>query len=178
MPEFAFGRTEALNAISQTKANGRDWLYNQYPKPGGKRRQSSTGFLMHEGTAYPVKPLGRLASEIAGYPMKGNPITNVFRAHFANLGFQLINSPEDEADDAEKRQRCLADVWDRPDQAKFRRDVFVSLGAKCLITDAKRFWHLRRHIFYRSLRVEPTMFGMEFLFAQIYIACLMQMLFI
>ncbi|MEP9397619.1 HNH endonuclease signature motif containing protein [Mesorhizobium sp. KR2-14] len=66
--------------------------------------------------------------------MTSNPITNVFRRYFENLQFQLIDSPEDEAESAAKRQRRLAEVWERPGQAKFRRAVFELFGARCLVT--------------------------------------------
>lgn len=134
MPDLVFELQDALAAIQLAKANGRDWLYRNYPKPAGQMRKSTTGFIMYEGAAYPVKPLGRLASDIAGNPMTRNPITNVFRKHFENLGFQLIDTPEIEADDADERQRRLASVWERPGQAKFRREVFALFGARCLVT--------------------------------------------
>lgn len=134
MTDLIFERNHALDAIRLAKANGREWLYESYPKPNGQTRRSSTGFLMHEGAAYPVKPLGRLANEIAGSPMTNNPITNVFRRYFENLEFQLIDSPEDEAESTAERQRRLAEVWERPGQAKFRRAVFDLFGARCLVT--------------------------------------------
>lgn len=134
MSNLIFKRKHALEAIQLAKTNGRAWLYENYPKPDGQMRKSSTGFLMHEGAVYPVKPLGRLANEKAGSPMTGNPITNIFRRYFENLGFQLIDSPESEADGAAERQRRLAEVWERPDQAKFRRAVFKLYGARCLVT--------------------------------------------
>lgn len=134
MADLVFNRGHALEAIHRTKLNGLDWLYANYPKPNGQMRKSSTGFLMHEGEPYPVKPLGRLASEIAGHPMTDNPITNVFRRHFQLLEFQLIESPEDEANNAAERQRRLAETWERPGQAKFRRDVFALFGARCLVS--------------------------------------------
>lgn len=134
MAELTFNREHALKAIRMARAKGRKWLYESYPKPNGQMRRSRTGFLMHEGAAYPVKPLGRLANEIGGDPMTSNPITNVFRRHFENLGFQLIDSPEGEAESAAERERRLAEVWDRPEQAKFRRAVFELFGARCLIT--------------------------------------------
>ena len=134
MNDLIFDREHALKAISAAETNGREWLYENYPKPNGQMRRSSTGFLMHEGRAYPVKPLGRLANQIAGRPMVSNPITNAFRRHFEYLGFQLIDSPEDEAETAAERQRRLASVWERPGQAKFRRAVFEMYGARCLVT--------------------------------------------
>ena len=134
MTNLVFKHSHALKAIQSARKNGRDWLYENYPKPDGKMRKSSTGFLMHEGQAYPVKPLGRLANEIAGAPMTENPITNVFRRYFEDLGFELIESPEDEAETAADRQRYLALVWERPGQAKFRRAVFDIFGARCVIT--------------------------------------------
>lgn len=134
MANLVFARQHALEAIHLAKKNGRDWLYANYPKPNGQIRKSSTGFLMHAGEPYPVKPLGRLASEIANSPMSDNPITNVFRRHFERLGFQLIESLDDEAETASQRQRRLAEIWERPGQAKFRRDVFVLFGARCLVS--------------------------------------------
>jgi hypothetical protein len=134
MSALIFELKHALEAIRLAKFNGRDWLYQNYPKPSGQMRQSTTGFLMHEGAAYPVKPLGRLANEIAGSPMVENPITNVFRRHFEQLGFQLIETPEDEAEGAAERQRRLAKAWARPGQAEFRRRVFSLFGARCLVT--------------------------------------------
>lgn len=134
MPELSFNRQQALEAIHRSQQNGIDWLYQTYPKPNGRSRRSISGFLMHEGVPYPVKPLGRLASEIAGQPMTDNPITNVFRRHFEHLGFQLIESATDEAEDAVGRQKGLASVWERPDQARFRRAIFDRFGARCLIT--------------------------------------------
>ncbi|WP_197435016.1 HNH endonuclease [Nitratireductor arenosus] len=134
MTDLTFDRKQALEAIRLAKTNGQEWLYESYPKPNGQKRKSSTGFLMHEGAAYPVKPLGRLANEIAGNPMTDNPITNVFRKYFERLGFQLIDSPEDEAESATERQRRLAEVWERPGQARFRRAVFKMFGARCLVT--------------------------------------------
>lgn len=134
MTDLTFDRKQALEAIHLAKTNGQEWLYESYPKPNGQKRKSSTGFLMHEGAAYPVKPLGRLANEIAGNPMTDNPITNVFRKYFEKWGFQLIDSPEDEAESATERQRRLAEVWERPGQARFRRTVFEMFGARCLVT--------------------------------------------
>lgn len=134
MPDLIFELKHALEAIQLAKTNGREWLYENYPKPDGQMCKSSTGFLMHEGAVYPVKPLGRLANEKAGSPMASNPVTDVFRRYFENLGFQLIDSPESEADGAAERQRRLAEVWERPGQAKFRRAVFELFGARCLVT--------------------------------------------
>lgn len=134
MTELIFERKHALEAIHLARTNGREWLYESYPKPEGKMRRSRTGFLMYEGKAYPVKPLGRLANEIAGSSMTDNPVTNFFRRYFEDLGFQLIESPEDEADGADERQRHLAEVWARPGQARFRKAVFELFGARCLVT--------------------------------------------
>ncbi|WP_448325579.1 HNH endonuclease [Sulfitobacter sp. M13] len=134
MTELTFDRNQAEEAIDRVKAEGQAWLYENYPKPNGQMRKSSTGFLMHEGVAYPVKPLGRLANELAGNPMTDNPITNVFRRHFEKLGFQLIENANNEAEIAAERQRRLADVWQRPGQAKFRHKVFEMFGARCLIS--------------------------------------------
>ncbi|SNR81942.1 HNH endonuclease [Puniceibacterium sediminis] len=134
MTELTFDRDQAEEAIDRVKAEGQAWLYENYPKPNGQMRKSSTGFLMYEGVAYPVKPLGRLANELAGNPMTNNPITNVFRRYFEGLGFQLIENVNNEAEIAAARQRRLADVWERPGQAKFRRMVFETFGARCLIS--------------------------------------------
>lgn len=134
MSDLVFNREQALEAIRLSKKHGLNWLYSTYPKPNGQMRKSITGFLMHAGEPYPVKPLGRLASEIAGQPMTDNPITNVFRRHFQHLGFQLVESLEDEASKAVDRQRRLAETWDRPGQARFRREVFALFGARCIIT--------------------------------------------
>ncbi len=134
MTELTFNRDQAEEAIARVKVEGQAWLYENYPKPKGQMRKSSTGFLMYEGVAYPVKPLGRLANEIAGIPMTDNPITNVFRRYFESLGFQLIENANDEAEIAAERQRRLAHVWERPGQAKFRRIVFEMFGARCLIS--------------------------------------------
>lgn len=134
MTELTFNRHQAEQAIKRAKAEGHAWLYENYPKPNGKMRKSTTGFLMYEGVAYPVKPLGRLANEIAGNPMTDNPITNVFRRYFEGLGFQLIENAQDEAEIAAARQRRLADVWERPGQATFRRAVFEMFNARCLIS--------------------------------------------
>jgi hypothetical protein len=46
----------------------------------------------------------------------------------------LIENASDEAEIAAERQRRLADVWERPGQAKFRRAVFEMFGARCLIS--------------------------------------------
>lgn len=140
MTELIFKREHAEEAIRQTAqhARGNDdglgWLYDTHRKPGGQMRKSSTGFLVYEGIAYPVKPLGRFANALAGRPMKDNPITNLFRDRFAKLGFRLIDSPEVEAEEAVERQRKLAAVLARPQQAKFRRLVFALWGAHCLIS--------------------------------------------
>lgn len=134
MTELTFDRDQAKDAIVRVKAEGQAWLYANYPKPNGQMRKSSTGFLMYEGVAYPVKPLGRLANELAGNPMIDNPITNVFRRYFESLGFQLIENANNEAENAAERQRKLAEVWERPGQAKFRRMVFEMFGARCLIS--------------------------------------------
>lgn len=134
MTELTFNRDQAEEAIDRVKAQGQTWLYENYPKPNGQKRKSSTGFLMYEGVAYPVKPLGRLANEIAGSPMIENPVTDVFRSYFESLGFQLIENATDEAEIAAERQRRLAGVWERPGQAKFRRAVFEMFGARCLIS--------------------------------------------
>ncbi|WPZ03077.1 HNH endonuclease signature motif containing protein [Blastomonas marina] len=132
--ELSFRRSHAEEAIRLARQNGEGWLYQTYPKPGGQSRRSSTGFLVFEGERFPVKPLGRLASEIAGAPMSDNPITNVFRRHFERLGFQLIENLETEASEAEERQRRLAETWARPNQAKFRAAVFDLYGARSLLT--------------------------------------------
>ena len=132
--ELIFQRTHAEEAIRMVRLNGESWLYRAYPKPNGQSRRSSTGFLVFEGERFPVKPLGRLASEIAGAPMSDNPITNVFRRHFERLGFQLIENLETEASEAAERQRRLAETWARPNQAKFRAAVFDLFGARCLLT--------------------------------------------
>jgi len=134
MTKLTFNRDHAKEAIRLVKIKGREWLYESYPKPDGQMRKSSTGFLMYEGVAYPVKPLGRLANEIAGHPMTDNPITNVFRKYFESLEFQLIESANSEAEIAVERQRRLANAWERPGQAKFRRAVFEMFGARCLVT--------------------------------------------
>ena len=132
--ELTFHRKHADEAIKLARRNGEGWLYQTYPKPGGQSRRSSTGFLVFEGERFPVKPLGRLASEIAGAPMSDNPITNVFRRHFERLGFQLIETLEAEASEAAERLRRLAQIWARPNQAKFRAAVFDLYGARCLFT--------------------------------------------
>lgn len=144
MSELIFTRKHAEEAIRLTNTHavksregsdhGLGWLYDNYPKPGGQKRKSITGFLMYEGIAYPVKPLGRFANALAGRPMNDNPITNVFRDWFTKLKFPLIDSPEAEAEQAVERQRKLAEILARPQQAKFRRDVFALWGARCLIT--------------------------------------------
>lgn len=134
MTELVFEKKHALEAIRLTNERGLSWLYSNYPKPNGQMRKSSTGFLMHGGESYPVKPLGRLSNEISGHPMTNNPITNVFRRHFQRLGFQLIDTLEDEAVNAVDRQRRLAETWNRPEQAKFRRAVFALFGARCVVT--------------------------------------------
>lgn len=134
MTDLIFAKGHALEAIRLATLNGTDWLYQNYPKPNGQTRISSTGFLMHEGMPYPLKPLGRLANELAGKPMSDNPSTTAFRIHFEKLGFQLIDSSENEAQRAVERQRILAGVWERPNQAKFRRAVFEMFGARCLVT--------------------------------------------
>jgi putative restriction endonuclease len=134
MTELTFNRDQAEEAIDRVKAQGQTWLYENYPKPKGQKRKSSTGFLMYESVAYPVKPLGRLANEIAGSPMIDNPDTDVFRSYFESLGFQLIKNETDEAEIAAERQRRLAYVWERPGQAKFRRAVFEMFGTRCLIS--------------------------------------------
>lgn len=146
MSELVFNRRHALQAICQANANGREWLYENYPKPGGRRAESRTGFLLHGGVAFPIKPLGRLANALAGRPMIGNPITNVFRAYFRSLDFELTTravdeaeeaAAENEAQEADQRQRRQAETWDRPGQAKFRRQVFELYGAVCLVTGCK-----------------------------------------
>ncbi len=98
MSELVFNRRHALQAMNQAKANGREWLYQTYPKPNGRPTKSRTGFVLHEGHAYPVKPLGRFANELAGWPMIDNPITNVFRAHFEKLGFAMTKGAFDETE--------------------------------------------------------------------------------
>ena len=77
--------------------------------------------------------MDRFANALAGHPMKDNSVSNVFRDHFAKLKFRLIGSPEAEAEQAVERQRKLAEVFARPQQAKFRREVFAPWGARCLI---------------------------------------------
>ena len=134
MTKLIFDVSHALEAIRRTGNNGLDWLYQAYPGPKGQMRKSTTGFLIHEGESYPVKPLGRLANDIAGAPMTSNPTTNVFRSYFESLRFKLIDSPEREAEAAAERQRRLAGVWERRGQAKFRRKVFELFGTRCLIT--------------------------------------------
>lgn len=146
MSELLFNRSHAVHAMQQAKAKGRDWLYQNYPKPDGRPTKSRTGFLIHEGIAYPVKPLGRLANELAGHPMSGNPITNVFRAHFQKLGFALTDGDVEEADEiatqveaeeAAERQRRLANVWVRSRQAQFRQVVLEAFGSCCIVTGSE-----------------------------------------
>lgn len=134
MPVFIFNRNQALEAINLSKVNGIDWLYQTYPKPDGNKRKSSTGFLVYEGNTYPVKPLGRLANAIAGQPMKDNPITNHFRTYFQKLGFQLIDTHQQEAEEAADRQKRQAEIWLRPRQAQFRQKVFETFGSACIIS--------------------------------------------
>lgn len=134
MRKLNFELNHALAAIAKTKENGVEWLYDSYPKPDGIKRKSTTGFLIYEGAAYPVKPLGRLAGEIAGSRIETNWETNVFRQHFRQLGFELVNSPEAEMAIAVERMRRLAEVWARPEQAKFRIAVLGLFGNRCLIT--------------------------------------------
>ncbi|MEZ5697326.1 MAG: HNH endonuclease [Sphingomonadaceae bacterium] len=134
MTEIIFERKHAEEAIAKASKHGEEWLYQNYPKPGGNRRNSTTGFLVYRGEVFPVKPLGRLANEIAGMPMTTNPKTGYFRARFAKQGFQLIDSPTSEADAADNRQKAIAEVWQRPNQAEFRSKVFQQWGAKCVVT--------------------------------------------
>ena len=130
MNEIEFDRNHALKAIKRAKKHGVQWLYENYPKYGGKMKKSTTGFLHHEGRIYPVKPLGRLAYEIkTGKKLKINPHLREFRKKFEGLGFQLIE-PKKEAD----RQRRLAETWCRKGQAKFRREVLEYCGSACLIS--------------------------------------------
>lgn len=134
MEEFIFKPNHVIKAIEQVKTNGEDWLYREYPKPNGRMRKSSSGFLIYRGLTYPLKPLGRLSNALAGSPMIGNPSTKKFREYFETQGFQLIDTPEIEAEDAVERQKCLANVWGRPGQAKFRSEVFKIFGACCIVT--------------------------------------------
>lgn len=134
MNELTFNLENALEAIRLAKSNGHDWLYENYPKPDGQMRRSSSGFLVCEGAVYPLKPLGRLANKISGHPMIDNPHSDEFRTYFENLGFQLIKNLDHEAKVAAKRQRRLAEIWERPGQAKFRLAVFELFGARCLVT--------------------------------------------
>ena len=135
--DLVFERADVEEAIRLTRENGLDWLYREYPKPNGISRKSTTGFLIFDGETYPVKPLGRLANELAGSPMQDNPNTNVFRQRFTHLNFRLIDSPAGEAKQAAERQRKLAETWARPDQAKFRAAVFARYGAKCIISNCE-----------------------------------------
>lgn len=137
MPELVFSRQHVLEAIRRVDENGIQWLYRTYPKPGGQARKASTGFLIYEGSTYPVKALGRLANEIAGNRMHTNPITDFFRARFSTLGFDLIQSAQEEATAADERQRRLAEVWARPNQAAFRLQTFEVFGRQCLVTGCK-----------------------------------------
>lgn len=134
MREINFERSHALEAIDRAKEHGIQWLYENYPKYGGQKRVATTGFLLHDGQTYPVKPLGRLACEIAGNPLVSNPITNLFRRQFERLGFRLIENTEQEAVDADTRQRRLAETWVRPKQAEFRRGVFSLFGSACIVS--------------------------------------------
>ena len=132
VPDHVFEREHAVRAIEMTKLNGEDWLYDSHPGPKGGVKRATTGFLMHEGIQYPVKSLGRLAAKLSGSPTETN--TNGFRKRFVELGFQLITDADNEAEKSDERQRRLAETWDRPGQAEFRRDVFKLFGARCLIT--------------------------------------------
>lgn len=134
MSELIFNKYHAITAIKQVNENGLDWLYGSYPGPKGGVSKARSGFLMHGGNEYPVKALGRLANTIAGSEMAWNPHTDTFHKYFTNLGFQVIRSLIDEAEEADERQKRLIEVWDRPEQATFRRDVFEALGAKCVVT--------------------------------------------
>ncbi|NVK55891.1 MAG: HNH endonuclease [Alteromonadaceae bacterium] len=78
--------------------------------------------------------------------MIGNPITDVFRSYFQSLAFELTTdsvdaaekaAAEDEAQEADERQRRQAETWARPRQALFRRQVFERYGAICLVTGCR-----------------------------------------
>ncbi len=134
MSDFSFTREDALMAIDIVQKNSIDWLYENYPKPGGQSRRSTTGFLVYDGIPYPVKPLGRLACEISGDPMTANPVTDVFRRHFQSLEFTLTDKSEKEAEEALVRHKRLIEQWLRPRQAKFRKAVFGLYGSKCIVS--------------------------------------------
>lgn len=136
MPAFEFDRDHVLEAISEVvgKENGIEWLYQQYPASNGTPRKSRSGFVLYEGTRYPAKPLGRFASEIAQHPLKSNPHTTKFLKHFNALGFQSIAGTLEEAEEAVKRERRLAEVLCRREQARFRQSVLELFGYRCIIS--------------------------------------------
>ena len=66
--------------------------------------------------------------------MRGNPQPKYFARHFEACGFKVIKSLSDEAEEVNKRQKKWAEVISRPQQAKFRYDVFERFGRRCIIS--------------------------------------------
>lgn len=142
MTELIFRSSHINEAVMQVRSQiskddpfGHEWLYDNYPKPDGQRRRSSTGFVRIGNVNYPVKPLARLANELAGQPMRRNPITNAFRSYFRRFGFEIVGENIKESEKHTKRQKHLAEVLSRNGQAKFRSDLMAIFGNMCIVSN-------------------------------------------
>lgn len=137
MASLVFEYKHAEEAIKIVNSKSLNWLYKNYPRPCGKVKKSFTSFLIFEDQEYPVKPLGRLANEIAGSPIYTNLHTSVFSKRFKEVGYKVKKITKSEIEKSNKRQRKLALCCTRPEQAKFRKDVFERYNSRCLITGCK-----------------------------------------
>lgn len=136
--KFNFHRNHVFKAIKKTDEKGLSWLYQNYPAPGGRIVQSKTGFLYYNKEEYPIKPLGRLANELASRTLQNNPTTNHFRRYFKKLGFttEIPSGNYSTLNKKEKiRRKVLCEILARPQQAKFREEVLNLWGRKCVISD-------------------------------------------
>ena len=129
--DFQFEREHVIEAIRKVEQKGLDWLLNEHKKTGTTRiTDAKYWFLIHEGTEYPLKHLGRCAYwHATKEPLPWEPYPKDYSRHFEELGFKTVHYNK-----ADKRRRGIAEVLLRPGQAEFRRKVFKRWNARCLIT--------------------------------------------
>lgn len=128
-----FQRDHVLRAIMLVQQNGVEWLQENYPKPQGRPQPSRTRFLHYDGGSYPLKPLCRLAGELADQPILSNPHPDEFERRLVELEFEFP-ARIGNADSPSERRSRLAKTLSRPQQAKFRKDVFDLHRAECIIS--------------------------------------------
>lgn len=124
---FQFKKKHVLEAIKRADKESKTWLGETYPEA------SKTRFVKFKGKDYDIKPLGRLASEIAGQEIEINYNPDVFARYFNELGFETVNYFNCDKD-FYNRQKKLIEVLSRPNQAKFRTGVLANFDGRCLIS--------------------------------------------